>query len=185
MTSPDPRFYSLREAMFNDLQAAQTLIEQDPSIIEARSGIGETALHYLCVENHLEGVRWLHQRGANINTLNNFQATPLIDAASLGYVELCRFLLANGADILATDQIGNTAISTVVCWKKRVNKPLLDLLLANRGEADINLFFDDVNAEEVLSKQGTKIGDFWRALGLKSRYDYSEFDGEEAKEQEI
>ena len=95
---PDPRFYFLRDAIFNDWNIAQALVEQDATIIEARSGIGETALHYLCVENHLEGVRWLLERGAHINTRNDFQGTPLIDAASLGYMELCRFFLDSGAD---------------------------------------------------------------------------------------
>lgn len=171
----DYRFYSLRDAMFNNWEVAQALIEADPTIIEARSGIGETALHYLAVENHLEGVAYLLERGAHINTRNDFQGTPLIDAASLGYLELCRFLLDNGADITSMDDIGKTAIGAAFDLTHSDNA-LLQMLLFYKGDADINLFFDDSDAQFLLTYQNAQISDFWRALGLRSRYDDEETD---------
>ena len=177
-SSQDARFHSLCDAMFNDWGAAQALIEADPTIIESRSGIGETALHYLAVENHLEGVRWLWQRGADINTRDNFQGTPLIAAVSLGYLELCRSLLDNGADIYATDHIGRTAISAA-SDADRNQDALLELLLLHKGNADINLFFDDLDAEDMLTSRGSHTAEFWHTLGLRSRYDYSSLDAEE------
>ena len=70
-----------------------------PSLIETRSGIGETALHYLAVENRQDAVEWLHARGADLNTTNNF-GTPLVfEVALLGYEGLFQWLTAHGADV--------------------------------------------------------------------------------------
>jgi ankyrin repeat protein len=174
----DARFYFLRAAMFNGWQVAQALIEEDSTIIEARSGTGETALHYLAVENHLEGVAYLLERGADINTRDDFQGTPLIAAASLGHLGLCRFLLGNGADIYAADDIGRTAISAA-STADRNRDALLELLLAHKGDADINSFFDDLDAEDMLTRRGSQASEFWRSLGLRSRYNYSSLDEDE------
>lgn len=124
----------------------------------------------MAVENHLEGVRWLLERGADINTRDDFEGTPLTAGAMLGYLELCRFLLDNGADIFAMDHIGRTAISIVSDLKPN-NENLLQMLLARKGDADINLFFDDVDAESILTLRGSRLAEFWSGLGLRSRYD--------------
>ncbi|MBW4472933.1 MAG: ankyrin repeat domain-containing protein [Stenomitos rutilans HA7619-LM2] len=90
------QFYELRDAAFVDPNAAEDFLSEYPSSIHAKNSIGETALHFLAVENAIESVRSLLEQGADINTTNNFGDTPLSEAASLGYLELYRFLLDNG-----------------------------------------------------------------------------------------
>ena len=64
------------------------MLDAEPFLIDARTGIGETPLHYLAVEDHLEGVRFLHQRGASLDVANDFEETPLKEALSLGKRQL-------------------------------------------------------------------------------------------------
>ena len=92
------RFYRIRNAAYEDREKAARLIKEDPTILDARNGIGETALHFLAVENEMDSVAWLYDQGAEIDTRNDFEATPLIEAAGSGHLDLCRWLLDRGAD---------------------------------------------------------------------------------------
>jgi len=73
------------------------LLNAEPQLMNERTGLGETPLHYLAVENQLDAVRLLIARGAAVSTLNECRTTPLSDAASLGYDEMVGLLLDHGA----------------------------------------------------------------------------------------
>ncbi len=98
-TQRDPRFYELRNATFADQDTVLRLIEADPTIVGARNGIGETALHFLVVENYREAVEFLVQHGADVNTQNEFGQSAIIEAAQLGYVEMVDLMLRLGAKV--------------------------------------------------------------------------------------
>jgi len=83
---------------------AEAMIQRDKDILNARSGIGETVLHFLAVENNLEGVAWLKTHGANLNTQNDFGAPPFFEVAQLGYKELLKWFVENGADLSIKDK---------------------------------------------------------------------------------
>ena len=108
----DPRFYELRDAACADLSLAAALIQADPAILDARNSIGETAFHFLVIENEVEIATWMLERGADVNTRSNFGATPLIEAAGLGYYNMCKLLLKHGADLRMRNDCGDTAIAT-------------------------------------------------------------------------
>jgi ankyrin repeat protein len=79
----DKDAYRLIHACFNSLEQATILLKAEPSLLNERTGIGETPLHYLAVENQLEAVQFLHQQGADLNTCDNFGDTPLMHAVGL------------------------------------------------------------------------------------------------------
>ncbi len=94
----DPRFYLLRDvAAAGDYEAAGQMIEQDPTIVAAKNSIGETALHFLVVENYLEAVEFLAGHGSDVNSRNDFGQSALYEAAQLGYLEMIDLLLRLGA----------------------------------------------------------------------------------------
>ena len=95
----DPRFYELRNDASCDQHRARKLILYDPSIIEARNSLGETALHYLAVENAVEAVEFLAGQGADVNCRNTFGDAAIMEAAQLGYVEMVDLLLRLGATV--------------------------------------------------------------------------------------
>lgn len=148
-------------------RAAERLAEEE-RLLHARSSVGETALHYLAIENDIASVQWLLARGADINTTNEFGGTPLMDAAKCGYIEMCRFLVEQGADSGIKEHDGDTALSNAA-WGD--NKPLLEFLLEQVDGADVNDFFDDVTAEMVLDREDSEITELLRARGLRRRFD--------------
>lgn len=100
-------------ACFTDLSAAGRYLDEHPDAREAVDGVGETALHYLAVENHLEGVRFLAARGAAVNTRAVMGTPPLHSAARLDYADMVRLLLSFGADPNATDDNQDTPLHAV------------------------------------------------------------------------
>ena len=69
----DPLWYDLRNSVYSrQLARAEDLLATNPCLFDLRNSIGETVLHFLAVENDLEGVGWLHARGFSLNTENSF-----------------------------------------------------------------------------------------------------------------
>lgn len=103
-TTPD-NWYALRNMVFEkDFSSAEKLLASEPSLIRATNQIGETVLHFLAVENDLEGVAWLAAHGADLNTRNEFGTPVLFEVADLGYKDLFTRLVTSGADLQAKDE---------------------------------------------------------------------------------
>ena len=94
----------LIHACFDSVEEARALLRREPALLGALTGLGETPLHYLVVENRLEAVKMLIEEGAQINTLNRFGDSALAEAASLGYTGLVDWMLANGAKLVLPGQ---------------------------------------------------------------------------------
>lgn len=116
MTRPvDPRWYRLRDAVFERRHDdATALVEQDPGLLSLKNGIGESVLHFLAVENDVDGVAWLHARGAELDTKNKFGTPALFEVAQLDYRELYTWFVCHGADPSATDAEGNDVVQYLI-----------------------------------------------------------------------
>ena len=75
----------------------------DRSILELRTGIGETALHYLAVDNYGSGVQTLIDLGASVHVTNEFGRSPLDEAAMVGAADAVAVLRRAGAVPSAPD----------------------------------------------------------------------------------
>jgi ankyrin repeat protein len=75
-------------------------------------------LHFLAVEDHQEAVAWLHARGADIDTKNEFGTPVLFEVASLGYKKLFGWLIEAGADAHARDADGQDLIEYLLDYDK-------------------------------------------------------------------
>jgi ankyrin repeat protein len=128
----DERVIDLIHAFESSIQEGLALIAQDPGLVHARTSLGETPLHFLCVENRIAPVRELIKHGAIIDTVNDCGTTPLSDAASLGYAELVAFLLEHGAALKLKGQHDPTLHQAVHGGNLEVVK-----LILNAG-ADVN-----------------------------------------------
>lgn len=96
--SDNPLFLQLVDAAVLDQPAAAQLLRDHPGLLIATNRLGETALHFLAVENYAEGVAFLARQGTPVNALNRYHRTPLMEAASVGAIDVVRVLLAHGAD---------------------------------------------------------------------------------------
>jgi hypothetical protein len=97
MSKGESTLCSFIEALRTDLQTAKKMLDSDPSLLSLRDPCGETALHYLAIEDELEAVSWLISMGAEVNPRSQEDETPLSDAAGLGNLDMVKLLLAHGA----------------------------------------------------------------------------------------
>ena len=87
-----------------------------------------TPLYRAVRNNHLNVVKILIGRGADVNTFSHGLQTPLFQCAGRGYEELADLLIKHGADVNARDGDGATPLHTAA-WNGQ--KAMVKLLLEN------------------------------------------------------
>lgn len=102
--------YKLIEAIIKNREDASKFLSNNPDWLESKTSLGETSLHYLIIENLLLEAQWLIEKGANINTRDNFDNTPLIHASQLDYNEMVKLLISKGAQVDCQNNLSETAI---------------------------------------------------------------------------
>jgi ankyrin repeat protein len=162
----DPRFYQLRNAVRADLEEAARIVAADPSIVQAKNSLGETALHYLVVENDFEAVEWLRLRGSDIDPTNINGNTPLDEAAVLGYLEMCQYLVSHGANPRHINHIphGDTSTLYMAASSNQIDvlKYLLGLL---GGDESLNRYFSDLEIFYI-NEHSPQSAEILKARGL-------------------
>jgi ankyrin repeat protein/glyoxylase-like metal-dependent hydrolase (beta-lactamase superfamily II)/Tol biopolymer transport system component len=96
-----------------DLPRLQTLLAKDQALLKARDTQGRSLLHLAAVAGHLEMVRWLIGRGAEVDARTVQMSTPLMHASLSGKTEIVKLLIAKGADLGARDSYQRTAFILV------------------------------------------------------------------------
>ena len=86
-------------AIYESASKAERLVRIDPSFLHYRSSIGETPFHYLVVESDIERAAKLLDWGADVDTQDDFGATPLMSAVILGELALVKWLVERGANL--------------------------------------------------------------------------------------
>jgi ankyrin repeat protein/Tol biopolymer transport system component len=97
-----------------DVDALRAILEQSPSLVDARDANGRTPLHWACRGVHADAARYLVAAGADVGAADESGVTPLHSVAFRGNAELCRLFIENGADIDATIVGGTTSIFLAV-----------------------------------------------------------------------
>lgn len=89
-----------------DLNKVQTLLEMNPDLINVRDNDQYTPLHRACYSNHIEVVKYLLQKGADVAAKTELQWQPLHSSCQWNNAECAALLLQNGADVNATSEGG-------------------------------------------------------------------------------
>ncbi|MFH1079795.1 MAG: ankyrin repeat domain-containing protein [Pseudomonadota bacterium] len=117
-----------------DMAKVKTLVESDPACVRGRGG---TAISAAASGGHLEIVRYLLSKGADVNVheqMRGFESmTPLLGAATRGNTEVVRFLIENGADVNSLP--GHASPLFMAAYEGR--REVAELLIA-KG-ADVNV----------------------------------------------
>ena len=87
-------------------------LDEDPSLATARSTDGFTALHFAAFFGKPEAARILLEAGARVHEYaeSEIRVQPLHSAAAGRHLEVCRLLLAAGADVNARQGGGYTPL---------------------------------------------------------------------------
>jgi len=94
-----------------NIEKLKQLFQQDRSLINRIENGGKTLLMIAIEYGHLEIVRELLDRGADVNAVRtNTGATPLFFASLYGHLDIVRELLDRGADVNAARTNGFTSL---------------------------------------------------------------------------
>lgn len=107
----EKNWYLLRNKVFErKYSEASILLKEESELVDVRNGIGETVLHFLAVENDIEGVAWLKSRGFDLDCKNEFGVPVVFEVAQLGYRELLEWFQKHGANLFAKDNENQSII---------------------------------------------------------------------------
>ena len=95
---PDELVGEFITAVVEDSAKAERLLADHPALLNARWMHDETVLHFLAIEDFVDAVRFLVVHGADVNAVNEFGDSPLVDVADLGRNEIAKMLLTAGAN---------------------------------------------------------------------------------------
>jgi len=107
-------------------------------------------------------MRLLHFAGANINSRSN-GGLPLFIAAGEGRSDVVRYLLAEGADVNAREQLGDTALTEAAYYG---HVALVKELLAHG--ADVNALGNDGTALDIaVNRNNSVVADLLKHHGAR------------------
>ena len=146
--------HRLIDACAGSLDAAAALLDAEPDLLRARTLLGETALHYLAVENQIELARWLFEHRAALDTVSEVLMSPLSDAAYLGHEALVGWLLDAGATLDLPGQCVPTLIAAVHSGNAAIVAAILaagaDLAVSDRrGRTAMQIAREDASLAAV------------------------------------
>jgi ankyrin repeat protein len=129
--APAPAVEAARQ---RDAAALEALLARDARAVAAeRAADGTTALHWAVYHDDLKLAERLLAAGADPNARNDYEATPLGEAAVVGNVAMIRRLLEAGADPEGANSDGQTPLMVIA---RTSNVEAAELLLKRGAKVD-------------------------------------------------
>ena len=97
-------------AKTGNLSRLKTLINGNLSLMHARDNEGNTPLHLAAYNDHVDAARFLIEKGASGDTVNEHGYTPLHCAAIRGSAPMVQLLLERYHNVNSSDKNGNSAL---------------------------------------------------------------------------
>lgn len=157
----------IHEAAINgNFEKITALIQSSPDSISAKNQNGDSPLHLAAENGHLEIVKFLIEKGADVLDRNNSGRVALHQAAIKGHIDVMEFLIAQGTPVDAPSLQKYTPLHYTAMWG---NKETLEYLIAkganvNNRESNNNYTpiihataFNKIENVETLIKHGAEV----------------------------
>ncbi len=118
-------------ATAGNLEKVKELVEKDPQQVQLKDATGRTPLHWACRGVHFDVLKYLVEKGANINALDNNGIAPLHSLTTRAHLEGMSFLLAHHADINIRTPQNDTPLHYAAITR---NAAVVKILLENGAE---------------------------------------------------
>jgi len=93
-----------------DLTLVRSMIEGDKSLLESKIDTYFTPLNLASYEGKLDIVKYLLEKGADINTKDREGSTPLQNAAARGWLDIAKLLVEKGSNVNYRDDNDVTSL---------------------------------------------------------------------------
>jgi len=103
----------------NDIKTIKRLLDLGYEINAVDTDTGSTPLHWACSKSQQHAIRFLVERGANINAQNRRGFTPLHSLIINRVEPLAFWLIKKGADIRITNNEGHTPVDLALPWTQK------------------------------------------------------------------
>lgn len=125
-----------------DLAKVRELLDENPELLNLRDNTrwGEMPIHYAAVSGQIEVVKYLLSRGADINSRDNYNNTPLIMTSNHWHNNLTKYLIEKGADVNAKGDDDETLLLRVT---RTTNYSIVEYIV--KKGADVNVKDKDGN----------------------------------------
>jgi len=107
------------EAIGTGINALKAFVESNNFInIDKQYGMhSQTLLHHMVRCGSFECVKYLIEKGANVDALDKYGDTPLHDAAYFAHYDIVKYLLESGADNQRLNNYGRTVWHEAECGR--------------------------------------------------------------------
>ena len=123
-----------------------------------------TPLQWAASKNHLEMVKFLITKGANLNVVGH-GSMPLHSAIIINKIEIVKVLIANDADVNATNERNHRKPLMVATYFGHI--PIIQLLFANGADVNIKNFRGVAALGIALENGKEKVAIILRRRGAK------------------
>ena len=145
------------------IEALKTFIDDNAEIINDVTPYG-TMLSVACRKGKYEIVKYLIEKGCDVNLGGGLEASPLVEASLRGYSEIVELLLANGAELDVSSFEANPLFAAISNAQDEIAIKLIDHGIDVTAKYDIGEI-ENCDAMEYARQYGlTEVYDY-----LKSR----------------
>jgi len=167
LLAADPELDLFEAAALGYVDRLRERLMDDPGAASAFSPDGFTALHFAAFFGKPEAAKVLLEHGASVDayTRNPFANQPLHAAAAGRHIEVCRVLLAAGADVNAIQHGGYTPLHVAA---EHGDAEMTELFLSAGADPTLTTDAGETAADTAAAAGHADLADRIRAVGSGS-----------------